>query len=99
MFGDKVVMGSEGFTYCTKAATDTVLWKEAMRVCHTVSHERAPLLKGPAKLLIPRKSSSSFVLIRADGKEYHFTPNTVHDMPRLSEILRDQSTKHQIAWE
>ena len=68
-------------------------------VQETVIHERVPLAKGAAKLLMPIKKSHSYVIRRHDGEEFSADVNNLADVGFLAAALRTEAQQRGTPWE
>jgi hypothetical protein len=98
LFSLRVAICSEGF-YCTaRGETDVFAWDEIVAVEETVVHESLPLVKGPAKHLMPKVTSRSYVVKRCDGKEFNLDDNILSRPLALVAPLRAATLKRKTPW-
>ena len=90
---------ANGLRYFTRGAAVEILWSDVSLVRETVTYERLPLLKGPAKRLLPKVASNSYTVIVNGSKEYRFTGNTVEGIKLLGLILKRYAGQHSVPWE
>ncbi|HEY7422788.1 MAG TPA: DUF3592 domain-containing protein [Gemmataceae bacterium] len=90
---------ANGFRYCWRRSTENVLWSGISRIKETILYERPPLLKGPAKLLLPKVSSTSYMIVTKSGTEYGFDGNTIAAIKRFGRVLREQAERLSLPWE
>jgi hypothetical protein len=90
---------ADGFCYRVGASGDNVRWSEVASIRETVLYERPPLLKGAAKLLLPKMKSRSFLVTTKAGKDYSFDGNSVKGINRFAELLRKQADRFTLPWD
>ena len=88
-----------GFRYWMGGAADEVLWSEVAAIRETIRHERPPILKGPAKFLLPKFTSSRYEALTRAGKQYQFDRNSIGEMLLFEEILREVGRVLHWRWE
>ncbi len=67
----------------------SVRWDQIALIVETTVYERPPILKGPARLLLPEIASKRYTLVRNSANEaLVFDGNTVKDIAQFGEILR-----------
>jgi hypothetical protein len=88
-----------GFRYTSRQGAEDVLWRDISRVQETILYERPPLLKGPAKVLVPKLVSSSYTVVTTAGKEYGFDGNSIKAIKRFGGVLREQAQRLALPWE
>lgn len=99
LISHRVEICQEGFRYCSRQSTEGVLWASVSRIRETTSYERPPLLKGPAKLLLPEIANASYTIVAISGKEYVFDGNSVKAIKQFGEVLREQAKRLSLPWE
>jgi hypothetical protein len=87
-----------GFRYCSQRSTVGVPWTSVSSITETILYERPPLLKGPAKLLLPKFKSKSYRVVTCSAQEYAFDGDSIKEIARFGEILREQANRLSIAW-
>jgi hypothetical protein len=90
---------ANGLHCYSRSATDVILWKEISVIRETICYERPPLLKGPAKFLLPKIASSSFTMVTRAGKELGFNGTSIGKIKRFALLLKEQASQHAIPWE
>lgn len=95
----RVELRENGFRYCSRQSIDDVPWTDVSLVQETNRHERPPILKGPAKLLIPKVISTNYSVLTVAGKKYHFDGNSVKAIKRFGVLLRAEAYRLSISWE
>lgn len=95
----RVEVHANGFRYCSRQSAEDVPWAQVRRIRETILYERPPILKGPAKLLIPKVASTSYTVVTATDKEYGFDGNSVKAIGRLGGILRKVADRLSLSWE
>ncbi len=99
LISHRVEVFTNGFRYCAGRDTDDVAWAQVAHIRETILYERHPILKGPAKLLLPKVASASYAVVTAAGKEYGFDGNSIKGITRFGGVLRAQADRHAVAWE
>jgi hypothetical protein len=95
----RVELRENGFRYCSRKSGEDVTWAEVNLVQETNLHERPPILKGPAKLLVPKIVSTSYTLNTASGRKYCFNGNSIKAIKRFGELLRAEAGRRSLNWE
>jgi hypothetical protein len=99
MLSFRLYVCPDGFYYTKKRETGVFAWDEIQLVEETVLHERLPLVKGPAKHLMPTKTSRSYRVVRCDGTEFSFDGNTIRRVSLLAGPLATAASKHAFPWQ
>lgn len=99
LISHRVEICRDGFRYCWHRSVEAIPWSSVHSVRETVLHERPPLLKGPAKLLLPEIASTSYTVFTISGKEYRFDKNCIKSIRRFGELLRENAERHSWPWE
>jgi hypothetical protein len=94
----RVEVCANGFRYCGRRSTDDVFWDDIDCIKETILYERPPLLKGPAKLLLPKIASTSYTVVTTSGKEYGFDGNSIKAIKRFGKLLRQQADRLSLPW-
>ena len=79
---------AEGFLRENGEKVEVFPWNEVVLITETQLHERVPIVKGPASLLIPRYTSRSYVVLMADETTCRFDGDSVRELKKLGELLR-----------
>jgi hypothetical protein len=95
----EVELCENGFRYREGKNWEEVPWTTIALIRETVRYERPPLLKGPAKLLLPRLADKSYMVITKDGKEFGFTEESIKRLSRFGELLRERTALAGVSWE
>jgi hypothetical protein len=95
----RVEFCANGFRYFTKGSVEEVSWAGVASIRQTVIYEKPPLLKGPAKALLPKMASSTYDVVTKSGKEYSFNGDSVKRFKKFIGLLREQAEKSGIPWE
>jgi hypothetical protein len=90
---------ANGFRYCSGRSAECVLWTHVSHVRELILYERHPILKGPAKFLLPKVASTSYLVHTISGKEYGFDGNSIRSIKRFGNLLREQSQRLSLPWE
>lgn len=93
----RVVVRDAGFVYIYGGTEEVCPWQQVTRINEIFTQEQLKLLKVPGASI--KRIDRSFSVIRADGKEFGFTVNSVNDLPRFGELLEAASQAHNIPWE
>jgi hypothetical protein len=88
-----------GFRHCSRRSVEEVLWTDVALIRENIVYERYPILKGPAKLLLPKVASTSYWVITTGGKEYRFDGDSIKGIKRFGKILRQQADRLSLPWE
>jgi hypothetical protein len=99
LISHRVEVWTNGFRYCSRQSVEEVFWADIDRIRETVLYERPPILKGPAKLLLPKLTSISYTVMTVSGKEYGFDGNSVKSIKRFGKLLREQADRLSLPWE
>lgn len=99
MFGFRLRICHEGFFFTRDGVETVFAWDEIVRVHETVLHEKLPIVKGPARQLMPTKTSHSYTVVRCDGLEFHFNQNVIPHTSLLAGPLASAAQTHGFDWE
>jgi hypothetical protein len=99
MFGFRLRVCRDGFSFTRGGVEWVFAWDEIVEVRETVLHERLPLVKGPARRLMPTKTSRSYTVVRCDGEECYFDGNIIPHTSLLAGPLSNAADTHGFAWE
>jgi hypothetical protein len=99
LLAHEVEVCENGFRYREGKSCDEVGWSTIAAIRETVLYERPPLLKWPAKLLLPKLASTSYTVTTQDGREFGFSGDSINRIKRLGKCLRDQAERTGIPWE
>jgi hypothetical protein len=89
---------SEGLLYRDSAQMLAMFWEDIAAIKEIHLYERPPILKGPAKLALPKMKSKSYLVITSAGTEIGFDGNTVDRIHLLGDVLRKEATSRHIPW-
>lgn len=95
----RVHLGDLGFAVTLRKGSQTYLWNQIASVTETHIYERPPLLKGPAKLLLPKTQSKSYSVKRNDDEEFGFTATSLKGHEEFAEMIKTQIDGQGIPWE
>jgi hypothetical protein len=90
---------TQGFRYHARHSTENVLWLDIIRITETVLHQRPPILKFPASLLLPKVASHSYTVATKFGKEYSVDGNSIKRIKHFGDVLRAQARRLSLRWE
>lgn len=93
----RVTVHADGFTFAYAGSTDTCPWSELEKIEEVFTEEQLKVLKVPGAVL--KNLDRSFVLYRKDGKEFHFTVNSIDSIPRFAACLEAARDQFGIRWE
>lgn len=99
LIGRRVEFCRDGFRHHSRQSTDTVRWSDVKLIQEQIVYERAPILKGPAQLLVPKKASTSFKIVTASGNAYQFDGNSVRKIRAFGTRLRDTAIRLSLPYE
>jgi hypothetical protein len=88
-----------GYRYHSKSGHEEVLWADIRHIKETILYERLPILKGPAKLLLPKISSQSYQISTPAGNEHAFNGTSLNEIKKFGEILRTKADELSLSWE
>lgn len=94
-----IYLCEHGFWYSARSKVRVFPWKEIASIKETVMHEKLPLVKGPARALMPTKTSSSYLVRRADGETFNLTASDTSGFGELAGMLKHKAEEMQIPWE
>lgn len=95
----RVEMFANGFHFISNSSSDIVRWSDVRLIRETLLKERPPILKGPAKLLLPQITSYRYTVIMATGKEYDFDGNSIKAIQQFGNLLRERAAALALSWE
>lgn len=95
----RVQVGDDGFSVFQKNEKQVFKWSQIASVTETHLYERPPLLKGPAKLILPKAKSRSFLVRRNDDEEFAFDGNTLRKHDEFAYIIKAHLEGREIPWE
>ena len=95
----RVEFYADGFCVYAGRRSELVLWTDVDQIRETILYERPPILKGPAKLILPEFASRFFAIHTTSGNEYQFDGNSVKALRHFAEILRETSDRLSIPWQ
>ncbi len=99
LYSHSVELCENGYRYREGKHFDEVPWELITSIRETVVYERPPILKGPAKILLPKTSSRNYVVTVKSGKQYGFDCNSVRAIARFGELLHERAKSTGIPWE
>lgn len=94
----RVCIFSGGFLYSFAREADAVPWGKVEVIKEIITYERLPIVKGPAKYLVPKEASFRYVIVSRGGKEYTFDGDSIQRIKRFGKVLRQQATEQGIQW-
>jgi hypothetical protein len=95
----EVELCENGFRYREGKNCEEVAWTAITSIRETVLYERPPLLKGPAKLLLPKLANKSYTVITKNGKEFAFTEESIKRLKHFEKLLRERAAVAGVPWE
>jgi hypothetical protein len=99
LIAHRVEVYADGFRHHTRGGVEAVRWADVAGVRETILYERPPVLKGAARLLIPKVASTSYAVATRAGKVYEFDGNAVKAIRRFGRVLRAQADRLALPWE
>jgi Protein of unknown function (DUF3592) len=99
LLSHRVELFANGFRFGPQDSAEVALWTNVVRVRETILYERPPILKGAAKLLLPKIASASYVIVTKSGKEYGFDGNSIKEIQTFAQVLRDLANRLSLPWE
>ena len=95
----RVEMYTNGFRFHSRTGCEDLLWSDVCGVQETILHERPPILKGAASLILPKIKSSSYTVFAKSEKKYHFDGNSIASIRRFGIVLLEQAAQHSLPFE
>jgi hypothetical protein len=89
----------DGFRNCWRGDLASVRWADVSRIKETILHERPPVLKAPANMLLPTVASRSYTITTKEGKEYGFDGNSIKAIKRFGKRLHQEAERIGLPWE
>lgn len=80
-------------------ARDDVPWKQFDAITETIVYERAPIVKGAAKMLVPIQKSMSYELTTKDNKSFRYNADSLQHIAEFGKLLRERATTEGVRWE
>lgn len=99
LISHRVEVWTDGFQFWKRGSAEEVRWTAVRLVRETIHYERPPILKGPAKLVLPKLASWSYSVTADTGTSYEFDGNSVKAIKRFGQLLRERTNAHSIPWE
>lgn len=93
----RVTIHDNGFSYIYRGSTESCPWTEVEKIAEVFTEEQMKVLKVPGAAI--KNIDRSFVVHRNDGKEFHFSVNSIDGLPRFAECLEAARDQHSIPWE
>lgn len=99
LFRLRIYICENGF-YITRRGEATVYaWSEITAVREVILHERPPLVKAPARQLLPTMTSRSYTVVRCDGNTFKFGKNLIPRTSLLAGPLSSAAKDFGFTWE
>lgn len=95
----RVDVGPSGFSVSTRTGIQVFLWDEIASVTETHLYERPPVLKGPAKLLLPEVKSRSYLVRRKDAEQFAISGTTIRGHEALAGVIKAGIGGRDVSWE
>ena len=99
LFTQRVEIRVSGYCFRTNKGNEDIPWADIQQIRETILYERPPLLKGPAKLLLPKIASTSYTITTQSGTEHSFNGTTMNNITRFGEILREKAKNYSLAFD
>ena len=99
LISHRVEICVNGFRSWSGKSSEEVAWTEIARIRQTTLYERHPIVKGPVKLLVPKIASTIYSIVTISGKEYAYNGNSIKELERFGEILRQHADRLSLKWE
>lgn len=99
LFGFRLRVCADGFSFTRRGIESVFAWDEIKQIRETVSHEKLPIVKGPARQLMPTKTSRSYTVVRCDGEEFYFDDNVIARASLLAGPLSNAAKTRDIQWD
>lgn len=92
----RVVLHEKGVYWSDEETHGVFPFHRIAGIVETTTREHLPLLRAPLHLLMPTKTSRSYLLVRVDGEEFEVGVNTVKNSDRFGELLLEAAEKYEI---
>lgn len=99
LFSLRVHVGQNGFAVFQKNVTRVIGWSDIVSIQETHIFERPPLLKGPAKMILPKMMSKSFSVTTTEGEPIVFDGNTIKGHTDLAQMIKEETDPREIPWQ
>jgi hypothetical protein len=99
LISHRVEVWTDGFQFWKRGSADEVRWTAVRLVRETIQYERPPILKGPAKLVLPKLASWSYSVIADTGTSYEFDGNSIKAIKQFGRLLRERAEANGVPWE
>lgn len=94
----RVAVGLHGFRVMDGRETNEFLWHKIAAVEESHLYERPPVLKGPAKYVLPELKSRSFCIEYVDGRVFEFNANSLKGHSQFADIVKESTRSRGILW-
>jgi hypothetical protein len=98
LFSFRVRVYSDGFCVVDHGIERVFAWDEISHVNELILNERLPLVKGPAKALMPVKTSRCYSVVRCDGETFDFDANLLPSTSLLAGPLQTAAGQGKFDW-
>ena len=99
LLSHRVEFYDDGLRYRKRATSDDVRWEEIARVREIVVYARPPIVKGPARMLLPEIANTSFVIVTKTGREHPSDGNSIKFIKRFGKAVREQTDPRSVPWD
>ena len=93
-----VYLGEKGFAVSRRHDVDLFLWNQIKSVKETHVFERPPILKGPARLLLPKVKSKRYLVTRNDDEQFPFDGNAIRSHEMLASFIKRETDPLGVPW-
>jgi hypothetical protein len=98
LIGFRLRICAEGFWFTKSNRQLAFAWDEIVRVVETVVEEKLPLVKGPARHLMPTKTTRTYSVVRCDGETFYCNENIIPRTSLLAGPLSAAAKARSIDW-
>ncbi len=90
---------TNGLEFRHGSSIENIAWSKITLIRETVMSAHLPIVKGPARALMPVVTNEAYTIITDDGKQFDFSENTIKDIKRFGRLLRDRTNPLGIKYE
>ena len=99
LVGFRLRVCADGFWFTRANEPLVFAWDEIVLVQESVIEEKLPLAKGPARRLMPTKTTRTYTVVRCDGAKFYFDENVIQRTSLLAGPLSTAAKARGITWE
>ncbi|WP_254507878.1 hypothetical protein [Anatilimnocola floriformis] len=98
LFSFRVRIYKLGFAVLDQGEETIFAYDEILKVQEAIVHEHLPIVKGPAKRLMPTRTAAFYSVTRRDGVVFSFDENLMPHISWLAGPLKMAAAEHQFDW-